>query len=215
MNGLKPEASLLRDWRRTLDDGGVVVLAGSAAARVQAAREACRELAAELRCVAGSPVYESRSATTGALAVAMCRTRAVGVDVEALRPAWVDQDLLDQVLHPEERAAPSAADGARFFDLWTRKEAVLKALGTGLALAPRSLECGWQTGWSAIAAAGVTIHVRSLPAPEGTALAIAAAGARPPLRGWLWQDCQGAPRRLGPGPVLVPSDRFHKAFATK
>lgn len=59
----------------------------------------------------------------------------VGVDIEVLRP--VDEKLPQRFFAPGEVAAlaalPAAARQAAFFRCWTRKEAYLKALGSGLA----------------------------------------------------------------------------------
>ena len=67
--------------------------------------------------------------------VALCRTAAVGIDVEQFRPLPDAADLTDQ-LHPQERhallALPEEYLEKAFFRCWTRKEAVLKACGTGL-----------------------------------------------------------------------------------
>lgn len=74
----------------------------------------------------------------GRALVGLARTAAIGVDVEEIR-------LIPDVLRiargqfaSDEAAAlaaqPRQAINAAFFGLWTRKEAVVKALGTGLSL---------------------------------------------------------------------------------
>ena len=67
--------------------------------------------------------------------VALCRTAAVGIDVEQIHPLPDAADLADQ-LHPQERRAllalPAGELEKAFFRCWTRKEAVLKACETGL-----------------------------------------------------------------------------------
>jgi 4'-phosphopantetheinyl transferase len=58
----------------------------------------------------------------------------VGVDVETLDPAFEYRELLDLHFSPAERAdvGTGAAAQRRFFEYWTRKEALLKATGQGL-----------------------------------------------------------------------------------
>lgn len=61
---------------------------------------------------------------------------AIGADIEHLRP--ITPGLAERFFAPEEAAAlaaqPAAQRQAAFFRCWTRKEAYLKALGSGLAL---------------------------------------------------------------------------------
>lgn len=73
----------------------------------------------------------SRSGKNGALAV--CRGHAVGVDIEAV--ADIDYgEVARGYLHPleQERLAADPRPLQCFYELWTLKEAVLKAMGTGL-----------------------------------------------------------------------------------
>jgi 4'-phosphopantetheinyl transferase len=64
--------------------------------------------------------------------------RPVGVDVERVRGIDKVDDLAEELFAPEEgttvhTAAPSARSRV-FLTLWTRKEAVLKAMGVGLSM---------------------------------------------------------------------------------
>ncbi|MGF1507207.1 MAG: 4'-phosphopantetheinyl transferase superfamily protein [Chloroflexi bacterium] len=72
------------------------------------------------------------SHSAGHIVIAVDRGRAVGVDIEAVRPLPDAAALAEVAFSPAERAA-AAADLDEFFTLWTRKEALLKAMGTGFA----------------------------------------------------------------------------------
>ncbi len=56
---------------------------------------------------------------------------SVGVDLELLRPEIDWQGISSQVFHPLEQAAVQTWGTRGFFGIWTRKEAWLKAQGTG------------------------------------------------------------------------------------
>ncbi len=81
----------------------------------------------------------------GLVAVAFTSGGRVGIDLESEpRALPVLEEVLDRVLADSERAsldrlAPEAR-GERLMRLWTMKEAVLKALGTGLGLEPSEVE---------------------------------------------------------------------------
>lgn len=68
--------------------------------------------------------------------IAVTRGREVGVDVERHRPGVAIHDLARRFFAPAEAAAmvalPPDQQEAAFFTCWSRKEAVVKALGTGL-----------------------------------------------------------------------------------
>ena len=77
----------------------------------------------------------SHSAGLGLIAVGA--DRALGVDVEKVRPITEAERIVASYFTPAELAAFGAiADGAKavaFLRGWTRKEAILKGLGIGLA----------------------------------------------------------------------------------
>ncbi len=60
----------------------------------------------------------------------------VGADIEAIAPRRISDGMIESVTSTTERALfaalPPARVTASFFRLWVRKEAVIKALGTGL-----------------------------------------------------------------------------------
>jgi 4'-phosphopantetheinyl transferase len=63
-----------------------------------------------------------------------------GIDSEVLKP--IDPDLYSGFLHPEEKDfINSRQDPAQsFYDIWTRKEAVLKASGLGISCELNSID---------------------------------------------------------------------------
>ena len=68
---------------------------------------------------------------------AFTRGRAIGVDVELVRPMPNAVALLERFFSPEEvqqwRQVPPERQSRVFFQGWTRKEAWLKAVGSGLS----------------------------------------------------------------------------------
>jgi 4'-phosphopantetheinyl transferase len=104
--------------------------------------------------------------------------RAVGVDIELEQE--VDTASLTRYFHPAEqefiRAAASPTNA--FFTLWTRKEALLKAVGVGIAeqLAAHNCLLPWvsmqHTDW----------HLHSVPTQAGYFMALAT-----PLPHATWQ----------------------------
>jgi 4'-phosphopantetheinyl transferase len=86
----------------------------------------------------GPPFSFSRSGATGLLAVG--GGRALGVDLERLRPVPEAADLAARHLPPAERERLRAEGGGdeAFLRAWTRLEASLKALGLGLGEAAQA-----------------------------------------------------------------------------
>ncbi|ULU24013.1 4'-phosphopantetheinyl transferase superfamily protein [Dyella terrae] len=78
------------------------------------------------------------------VAVAIARGAAIGVDIEGFPSRTPLHDLTGALCTPQEAAAMSELDGeARsraLLDLWTRKEALLKAFGVGLRVPPSTIE---------------------------------------------------------------------------
>lgn len=80
-------------------------------------------------------LHTSRSYAGGMLAVAVSTAGPVGVDVEQVSGTAFD-GFAEVALAPDERdGTPSERTRA-----WTRKEAVLKARGTGLSVDPRTVD---------------------------------------------------------------------------
>ncbi len=78
------------------------------------------------------------SHSCGIVLIALARRLPIGVDVEALRPMTERAAIVQRYFHPGEaadfaRVPPAEAEDA-FFRCWSRKEAVVKALGYGMSL---------------------------------------------------------------------------------
>lgn len=177
----------LTELRAALDAGHIAVLLLAVPGDIEAARAATRSACAAVCQAANSAtLYTSRSATPGQGAVALWCGGPVGVDVERVRLGIIDDALLGLALHPDERAAAEEAGAPGFFALWTRKEAVLKALGVGLALPPAALCLGSAMPvWVGVRFPGKgKVFVRSLQPVPGFAAALAAAEPVPVA---LWQ----------------------------
>jgi len=90
----------------------------------------------------GRALSFSRSRAGSRCAVALALEGRVGVDLVA--PAAWEPELLEAHFHPSERAWIAALQGEGRRDAlirgWAAKEAVLKALGLGLAFGPEAVE---------------------------------------------------------------------------
>lgn len=75
------------------------------------------------------------SHTEDLVALAVCRHVCVGIDVEKLGPVSlaVAERFFSAAEVAQLRALPADSQPRRFMQLWTLKEAYLKAVGTGLA----------------------------------------------------------------------------------
>jgi 4'-phosphopantetheinyl transferase len=78
--------------------------------------------------------------------IAISDSRVVGVDVERIDPDLKWRDVANLVCTPQEQvrlnAEPASTQVISFFRCWTAKEALLKALGLGIAEGLSSLDVG-------------------------------------------------------------------------
>ena len=106
--------------------------------------------------------------------IAVTRGREVGVDVERVQRDIEFDPIVEHYFDPTEawdlRTAPPHERVGKFFDLWTRKEACVKAEGTGLGLKTRTDRFG----------------VRNLSPGLGYAGAVACEGHEWELACWHW-----------------------------
>ncbi len=104
--------------------------------------------------VAGAAIAFNLSHSGQWAAIAITTGTPVGIDVEESRPITNLPSLGRHVFSPTEQAAFMALPGAEqlsaFFQLWTRKEALLKAIGRGLHLPPTHLTLGFTAAPQAI-----------------------------------------------------------------
>ena len=149
-------------------------------AQVEFIREACPNCGAShgRPAVAGHPLHFSLSHGGDLVLVAVAGV-PVGVDVEAVPDEQVAADLSAR-LHPEEQREIAAAADLRtaFARMWTRKEAYLKGIGTGLS---RSLRADY-LGGAGLASLPAGWSVLDVPVPAGHAGAVAVRGAAPEAR---------------------------------
>jgi phosphopantetheinyl transferase len=74
--------------------------------------------------------------------VAICADGPVGIDIEALARAPSLLECVDSFCHPDEINALPLSEPSRsrrLLEIWTAKEALLKALGTGLSHPPEQV----------------------------------------------------------------------------
>jgi 4'-phosphopantetheinyl transferase len=145
--------------------------------------------------LASHPDFDFNLAHSGDLALLAFSSRRVGVDVERLREMPNALAIARRFFSPREVAAlKRLAEDARregFFSAWTRKEALIKAVGTGLAglketevsLAPDEIPAvlsapGGAEAWQ-------VFHLEPSPGFVG---AVAVHAAPPPVRltTWCW-----------------------------
>jgi len=83
------------------------------------------------------PLAFNMSHTHGLVACAVAHDAEVGVDVECVERGTDSRDIAERYFSAAELAqldaCPEGQRAARFIELWTLKEAYLKAIGTGLA----------------------------------------------------------------------------------
>jgi 4'-phosphopantetheinyl transferase len=102
---------------------------------------------------------------------------SVGLDVERVRPLTDLTAMAAHVCSPQE----TAADEDSFFSLWARKEALLKAIGTGLASPMSAITLGPSgvLAWTGEDAPREPLWLRDLHPAGGYRAAVAGTGATP------------------------------------
>ncbi|MFB9328397.1 4'-phosphopantetheinyl transferase family protein [Paenibacillus aurantiacus] len=107
----------------------------------------------------GKPTYPGEwqfnlSHANGTVAFALARHRRIGIDLEFMEPS--NLNLVHHICSAEERDYLQAKTGAElhaFYEIWTKKEALIKAAGTGFAMDPKEIRValgaqqGQRDGW--------------------------------------------------------------------
>jgi 4'-phosphopantetheinyl transferase len=141
--------------------------------------------------IASSDLRFSAARSAGIALYATSWTMDVGVDIEGIRAtADVDGIAARFFTAGEQRALaalPPAQRLAGSFDCWTRKEAYVKGIGTGLTFPLRSVEV-WSGDRRPVTVSGWSVHQVDMPRGFAAAVAGADVGA------WVPQ----VPRELGP-----------------
>jgi 4'-phosphopantetheinyl transferase len=125
----------------------------------------------------------AHSGRYGLLAVGI--DREIGVDIEMERPLDDLAGMARQIMSAGEwqsfQSIPPDSAQDVFFGLWTRKEALLKAIGTGLLTDPRDLDLGLANGTTALMefrGAAWSVAPLTICAPVKAAIAVEGAPAR-------------------------------------
>jgi len=166
-------------------------------------------------CRRGGPDLRFNLSHSGDLvALAVGVDDEVGIDVETAAPDNADELVSIVLSAPELRAfdrLSSARRPAAFLRCWTRKEALLKAAGTGLACDPRLLTVGWEETRQQVVAmpnhlAGFA--VRDLTVPAGASASVARAAPDMAIEIRRWPPADRRPRTMA-SPCRPPlaSDR--------
>lgn len=154
-------------------------------------------------CLAPHRAIEfNMSHSGGIVLIALAQHIPIGVDVEVLRPMPERAVIVRRYFHPGETAdfagVPPADSEAAFFRCWSRKEAVVKALGLGMSL---------------------DLHryrVACLPGAKAEVLALE--GDDAPQKNWSLIDLHLGPRHVGAlaarhRPLVVNRAAFDAATA--
>jgi 4'-phosphopantetheinyl transferase len=130
--------------------------------------------------------------------LAFARSGSVGVDVERIRPLRDAAQLVERFFSRREselfQKLPDDQKPAAFFNLWTRKEALLKGTGEGIAHSLNRIEVSFLPGESAAVLPGSAMPqiaewtLNDLRPAVGFAAALAARFAPARINSWRWSE---------------------------
>ncbi len=159
---------------------------------------------------AGTGWQFSVSHSGGIGLIAVRRGRQVGVDVEHVIPGFDWREVAALALSERERrgldSLPADKQCEAFFAIWTRKEALAKAVGLGLRLEFPAVEVPadfWIDGWSVQhgfppGRGRLNAAIVDLPVGMGFRAALASIGGQGRVRGFNWvANASSAPDQNG------------------
>lgn len=155
--------------------------------RLLGERLGCAPAAVPLgRTLAGKPIIVpaltesldfSLSHSDDLMLIAMTSDGQIGADIECYGHPGTDEPVWETLCTREAEWVSAQADPYHaFLRLWTRKEAIVKALGSGLPDALPALDVLWEPVESSASVStpwGGPLHVIDLPAPAGCCAALA------------------------------------------
>ncbi len=134
----------------------------------------------------GRTLHISLSHSADRMLFAMSQTRRLGVDIERADPEADTVRLARRFFRSDEADAlaslPSDRRCLAFFRAWTRKEALVKAVGGGVPSSLRSLPSGLSAPHESVVVGDVTWAFYDLAAPEPYVAALVADAADAAVR---------------------------------
>ncbi len=138
------------------------------------------------------------SHSDGLALYAVTREREIGVDLERIKPDFIEEGMVSFCLTPRETAHFQMLSETErvsfFFDCWTLKEAYLKASGDGFLIPPNQIETSLFIGYqpdfvnSVPAIRQPHFSLQKLHLIPGYTAALAVEGNKLPLKFWLLND---------------------------
>jgi 4'-phosphopantetheinyl transferase len=138
------------------------------------------------------PLRFNLSHSQGLAVYAFSRTREIGIDLEAIRSGVTGQEIAEHYFSAKElaelRSLPREQQDEGFFLCWTRKEAYIKARGSGLAIPLDSFDVSLTPGMPVelVADDSARWTLRSFLPAEGYAGAVVAEGRDWEQQLWNW-----------------------------
>ena len=143
--------------------------------------------------IEGADVHFNISHTAGYVLLGVAMDFELGVDIESPRANLEHEDLAQRFFTAGEHAALVATPVENrvnaFFRCWTRKEAILKALGRGISAGLDTFEVPLQAALGVVRIGEWELH--DLPVPETHVAALATGCAAARLHFWAWQLPKG------------------------